>query len=94
MTHFCSKIVPAALLCTVLAACGSGDMNEVATLAPVTLATLQGSSDADPAAVAAAALARPPVDGLADAYRADAGSRAPLAAIDTAGETPVPGAQP
>ncbi|HZV64058.1 MAG TPA: hypothetical protein VFG03_03990 [Telluria sp.] len=49
-------------------------------MAPVTLATLQGSTDADPAAVAAAVAARPPVDGLAEAYRAAANSRPVIAA--------------
>ena len=62
-----------------MAACGSGDMVELPAMAPVTLATLLGSTDADPAAVAAAVAARPPVDGLAEAYRAAAGSRPVIA---------------
>lgn len=84
MTSLFSKIVPAFLLCTLLAACGSGTMDAVPAIAPVTLAALQGSSDGDPAAVSAAALARPPVDGLAEAYRADAGNRPAMAAVETA----------
>jgi hypothetical protein len=44
---------------TLLAACGRGDIVELPAMAPVTLATLQGSTDADPAAVAAAVAARP-----------------------------------
>jgi hypothetical protein len=96
MTIFFSKIVPAALLCTLLAACGSGDMADLPVMAPVTLATLQGSSEADPAAVAAAALARPPVDGLAEAYRADVGSRPPVADAELPADAgaPTPSTQP
>jgi hypothetical protein len=46
---------------TLLAACGSGDIVELPAMAPVTLATLQGSTDADPAAVAAIVAARQPL---------------------------------
>lgn len=57
-------------------------MPELPAMAPVALATLQRSTDADPAAVAAAVAARPPVDGLAEAYRAAANSHPVIAAAD------------
>lgn len=84
MTLFFRNIASLSLLCAALAACGSADMNDMQAMAPVTLATLQGSTEPDPAAVAAAALARPPVDGLAESYRADAASLPPPA------DTPAP----
>jgi hypothetical protein len=37
--------------------CGSGNIVELTAMAPATLATLQGSTDTDPAAVAAAVAA-------------------------------------
>jgi hypothetical protein len=73
-----------------LAACGSGDIVELPAMAPVTLATLQRSTDADPAAVAAAVAARPPVDGRAEAYRAAANSRPVIAAADAPADFAAP----